>query len=106
MWRKQLAERSFQVDDTLMVVLPIVIAAINLVVAYWMRRSSNARRRAWSLPARLVGLFVLTSAVWLVAAFPYIAGFADSYPSFDSYARTIQGTTPSPLDNNYIQYQR
>src|SRR2546425_781995 len=90
-----------------MVMLPIVIAAINLVVAYQMRRRSNApNRRGWPLLARLIGLFLITTTVWFIAAVPYGIGFTDSHASFDSYARTIQGTNPSPLDNNYIQYQR
>jgi hypothetical protein len=68
------------VDDlTLLVSLPIAIAAVNLVLAVVI-----AAARSTTLAGKLgwIGiLFVVTAGLWIAALFPYAIGMADSAAS-------------------------
>jgi hypothetical protein len=67
------------VDDlTLLVILPIAIAALNLLQAV---RIAARRTTLVGKLGRVVLLFVVTAGFWAAALFPYAIGMADSAPS-------------------------
>jgi hypothetical protein len=65
-------------DLTLLVILPIAIAALNLLRA--VRIAARPTTLAGKL-GRVLLLFVLTAGFWAVALVPYAIGMADSAPS-------------------------
>lgn len=65
-------------DLALLVILPIAIAALNLLRA--VRIAARPTTLAGKL-GRVVLLFVFTAGFWIAALFPYAIGMADSAPS-------------------------
>jgi hypothetical protein len=86
------------------VALLLLLAVVNLVLAFVFRKQVNHRSVA-SVVLRTLGLGIITAVLWYFLAVPFAAGYAGSHATFAAYEERIQNEQPPPTDTEYANYK-